>query len=124
MFNSNVLMNVYVNVHSNVLLNVCVYRSPAFFPCTCVFRENLFNALFLQIIMEASIDFAECVLTEVLTELMNGRPSSSRLADLLVHEYNVFLLHRNLCMCVWCLYNNNDAFSTIQAPYTHAQIST
>ena len=39
--------------------------------------------------MEASIDFAECVLTEVLTELVNGLPRSSRLADLLLHEYNV-----------------------------------
>ena len=37
--------------------------------------------------MLASIDFAECVLTEVLSELMNGLPSSSRLADLLVQEY-------------------------------------
>ena len=37
--------------------------------------------------MLASIDFAECVLTEVLTELMNGLPSSSRLADPLVQEY-------------------------------------
>ena len=54
--------------------------------------------------MEASIEFAVCVLTEVLTELMNGLPSSSRLADLLVHEYNVFLLRRNLYMCVWCLH--------------------
>ena len=51
--------------------------------------------------MEASIDFTECVLTEVLAELMNGLPSSSRLADLLVYKYNVFLLHRNLCMCVY-----------------------
>ena len=51
--------------------------------------------------MEASIDFAEYVLTEVLTELMNDLSSSSRLADRLVHKYiNVFLLHRNLCMCM------------------------
>ena len=60
--------------------------------------------------MLASIDFAECDLTEVLTELMNGLPSSNRLADLLIHEYNVYLLHKNICMCVWCLCNNNDTF--------------